>query len=152
MELGLTDLSDEESLWRPAATGPHVINVDGKWLAQWPETDSYDVGPANIGWLTWHIGFWWSMALDHSFGDRKLQREEVTWPGSADGARAWLAELHDQWTAAVSALTDDELQSADRVNWPFTGRPFFRLAGWVNVELMKNAAEIGYCRFLYAAR
>jgi len=23
---------------------------------------------------------------------------------------------------------------------------------WLNVELMKNAAEIGYCRFLHAAR
>lgn len=152
LDHGLTGLRDEECLWRPSEKGLHLANVDGIWRAEWPEIETYDVGPASIAWLTWHIGFWWSMTLDQAFGDRKLQREDVTWPGSAGGAQAWLAELHDQWTAAVSALTDDELQSADRVNWPFTGRPFFRLAAWVNLELMKNAAEIGYCRFLYATR
>ena len=29
---------------------------------------------------------------------------------------------------------------------------FSDLAGWLNVELMKNAAEIGYARFLFAVR
>jgi hypothetical protein len=31
-------------------------------------------------------------------------------------------------------------------------RPFSDIVGWLNVELMKNAAEIGYARFLYAVR
>ncbi|HMH81922.1 MAG TPA: hypothetical protein VK531_03565 [Gemmatimonadales bacterium] len=30
-------------------------------------------------------------------------------------------------------------------------RPFGDVIAWVNVELTKNAAEIGYARFLYAA-
>lgn len=152
LDHGLTGLEDEECLWRPSKKGLHVTEVDGIWRAEWPESETFDTGPASIAWLTWHIGFWWSMALDHSFGERKLQREDVTWPGTAEAARAWLAELHDQWSRAVSAMTDDELRSAERVNWPFTDRPFYRLAGWVNLELMKNAAEIGYCRFLYATR
>jgi hypothetical protein len=35
---------------------------------------------------------------------------------------------------------------------PDTTRPFRDVAAWLNLELMKNAAEIGYARFLYAAR
>jgi hypothetical protein len=31
-------------------------------------------------------------------------------------------------------------------------KAFRELAGWLNLELMKNAAEIGYGRFLYAVR
>jgi hypothetical protein len=32
----------------------------------------------------------------------------------------------------------------------FQDRPFGDVIAWVNVELTKNAAEIGYARFLYA--
>jgi hypothetical protein len=31
-------------------------------------------------------------------------------------------------------------------------RPFADVIAWVSVELTKNAAEIGYARFLYATR
>ena len=31
-------------------------------------------------------------------------------------------------------------------------RPLGDVVAWVNLELMKNAAEIGYARFLYAVR
>ncbi len=36
--------------------------------------------------------------------------------------------------------------------WPFTDRPFADVVAWVSLELTKNAAEIGYVRFLHAAR
>lgn len=152
LELHLTGLDDEECLWRPAARGLHVFQADGVWRAEWPESEGYEIGPPSVAWLTWHIGFWWSMALDHSFGDGTLGREDVTWPGSADATRAWLTGLRDEWTDALAELSDDDWRSAERVRWPFTDRPFHRLAAWLNLELMKNAAEIGYCRFLYAAR
>ncbi|MFW6079301.1 MAG: DinB family protein [Gemmatimonadota bacterium] len=160
LELHLAGLDDEECLWRPAARGPHVHvdhddrdgDRDGVWRADWPEREDYALGPPSVAWLTWHIGFWWSMALDHSFGGGTLRREDVTWPGGADAARAWLTGLREDWRSALSRLSDDDWRSAERVRWPFTGRPFHRLAGWLNLELMKNAAEIGYCRFLYAAR
>jgi hypothetical protein len=60
--------------------------------------------------------------------------------------------LHGQWVADVAALSDGELAATERTRWPFTGRPFHQLGAWLSLELMKNAAEIGYCRFLYAAR
>lgn len=152
LDLHLTDLSDEECLWRPAQRGLHVRNVAGAWRAEWPETEAYAAGPPSIAWLTWHIGFWWSMALDHSFDDGTLRREEVAWPGTVAATTAWITGLRDQWVTRLAELPDHELGSSNRTRWPFVDRPFHRLAGWLNLELMKNAAEIGYCRFLYASR
>ena len=108
------------------------------------------VGPPSIAWLTWHLGFWWSMVLDHSFGDGALSRENVMWPGNADAVREWLGQLQRRWRAVLEQVTDDDLRSVQRTRWPFQDRPFGDVIAWVNVELTKNAAEIGYARFLYA--
>ncbi|HET9512393.1 MAG TPA: DinB family protein, partial [Gemmatimonadales bacterium] len=111
-----------------------------------------DLGPASIAWLTWHLGFWWSMVLDHSFGEGRLVREEVVWPGDADSVRRWLEALQDRWRTVLEILTDDDLQATRRTRWPFQQRPFGDVVAWVNLELTKNAAEIGYVRFLHAGR
>jgi hypothetical protein len=81
-----------------------------------------------------------------------LKREEVVWPGDADSARAWIFQLHEQWREMLEQLTDDDLQSEQRTQWPFTERPFGDVIAVINTELTKNAAEIGYARFLYAQR
>lgn len=147
----LDGLKTEECLWRPAHAGLHVHQgPDGSWRADWPEHEGYDLGPASIAWLTWHLGFWWSMVLNQSFGDGQLTREAVVWPGTADGVREWVGRLQGQWRAEVEKLGEDELRSAQRTRWPFQERPFGDVVAWVNVELTKNAAEIGYARFLYA--
>lgn len=152
LQLHLEDLGDAECLWRPTPGGLHVAERDGVWRADWPETESYAMGPPSIAWLTWHIGFWWSSVLDHSFGDGALRREDITWPGTAEGVRAWLAGLHGEWVASLRSLEDDAFGSSERTRWPFTDRPFGDVVAWLNLELMKNAAEIGYGRFLYAKR
>jgi hypothetical protein len=147
----LDGLTTEECLWRPARVGLHVHrDPAGEWRADWPDHEGYDIGPPSIAWLTWHVGFWWSMALDHSFGDGTLARERVTWPGSAAAVREWIARLEQQWRQSVGPLTDDDLRSTERTRWPFRDRPFGDVLAWANVELTKNAAEIGYARFLYA--
>jgi hypothetical protein len=149
----LAGLTTEECLWRPAREGLHVRrDADGLWRADWPERESYDIGPPSIAWLTWHIGFWWSMVLDRSFGGGTLTREAVLWPGEADGVRASLGALQQRWRAMLEQLTDDTLQSSDRTRWPFADRPFGDIVAWANVELTKNASEIGYARFLFAQR
>jgi len=149
----LGGLSTEECLWRPALAGPHLRQVpDGTWAADWPEHEGYDIGPPSIAWITWHIGFWWSMVVNHSFGDGSLSREDIRWPGSATDVRSWILHLHDEWRAALGMLTADDLRSPERTRWPFQHRPFGDVVAWVNVELTKNAAEIGYARFLYAVR
>ena len=57
-----------------------------------------------------------------------------------------------EFAAALEQLTDADLKSTRRTRWPFQNRPFGDVIAWVNVELTKNAAEIGYARFLYAVR
>lgn len=148
----LTGLTTEECLWRPAAVGLHVHREGEAWRADWPETEGYEIGPASIAWLTWHLCFWWSMVLDHSFGPGTLTREAVTWPGSADAMRDTVRELHQKWRDAVSALLPQELDTSERARWPLKECPFAEIVGWASLELMKNAAEIGYARFVYASR
>jgi hypothetical protein len=48
-------------------------------------------------------------------------------------------------------MSDDDLRSVERTRWPFRGRPFGDVVAWVNVELTKNAAELGYARLRYGA-
>jgi len=149
----LDGLGRDECLWRPAASGLHVVETaDGGWRGEWPAHEGYDLGPPSIAWLLWHTGFWWSMVLDHSFGDAALDRGAFTFPGRADAARATLESLHAEWVARLERLDDDALRATDRTKWPYADRPFGDVVAWVNVELTKAAAEIGYARFLYAAR
>jgi hypothetical protein len=44
------------------------------------------------------------------------------------------------------------VRASERTRWPCCNRPFGDVVAWVNVELTKSAAEIGYARFLYAVR
>ena len=149
--LHLDGLTTEECLWRPARHGLHVRRDDGgQWRADWPTHQGYDIGPPSIAWLTWHLGFWWSMVLDHSFGNATLSRTDVAWPGTAVDVREWIGRLQQQWRSALDELTADDLRATQRTRWPVQNRPFGDIVAWTNLELVKNAAEIGYARFLYA--
>ncbi|MDF2513969.1 MAG: hypothetical protein K0S04_3835 [Herbinix sp.] len=118
----------------------------------WPETESYDIGPASIAWIMWHIIYWWSTALDYNFGYGILKKEDIPWPESVEKAKATISLLHDKWVSKLNALSDAEYQSEQYAKWSLSDRSFADIALWLNAELMKNASEIGYGRFLYAAR
>lgn len=149
----LTGLTTEECLWRPAARGLHVTQDEsGVWRAEWPEHEGYTLGPSSIAWITWHMGFWWSMVLDHSFGAATLTKDDVPWPGTADATRDWLMQCAGRWRQAVGQMPDEALHATTRTRWPFQDRPFADVLAWANMELTKNAAELGYARFLYAVR
>jgi hypothetical protein len=149
----LDGLTTEECLWRPSSRGLHIDQaLDGTWRAQMPVRESYDIGPPSIAWITWHIGSWWSMVLDHSFGRGQLSQMDVRWPGTAEATQQWIVALHGEWQQVLNRLMDDDLASCEGTRWPFKGRPFGDVVAWVNVELTKNAAEIGYARFLYATK
>lgn len=149
----LDGLTTEECLWRPASRGLHVHRAEtGRWRADWPDHEGYDLGPSSIAWTTWHILFWWSMALDSTYGPVSRTHEEVDWPGTADGVRAAIENLQTRWRSLLEQSTDLDLMSHERTRWPIQDRPFSDIAAWVNLELMKNASEIGLVRFLYAVR
>ncbi|GAA2811591.1 hypothetical protein FHR33_001093 [Nonomuraea dietziae] len=49
----------------PAARLSHSSNVArGTWVPDWTETEPDPVPVPTIGWLSWHIGWWWSVAID----------------------------------------------------------------------------------------
>lgn len=148
----LNGLTTEECLWLPSRRGLTVHQGASGWQADWPDRETYDIGPPSIAWLTWHMGFWWSMVLNHSFGDGSLARESIRWPGSAVAVRDRLGQLEQEWRGHLERLDDAELASAGRSRWPFADRPFGDIVAWANLELTKNAAELGYARFLYAVR
>lgn len=58
--------------------------------------------------------------------------------------------MHKEWIEFVEALSDEELNSEKMCKWPFEGQTMYSLILWLNVEFMKNVAEIGSARFLYA--
>lgn len=149
----LDTLTTDECLWRPTGRGLHLREDGaGRWVTDWPEREDYEIGPPSAGWVTWHMLFWWSMVLDHSFGGATLGREDIRWPGSAEQVREQLAERYRTWRERVEALSDAEFASAERTRWPFPDRPFGDVVAWANIELTKNAAELGYARFLYGVR
>ncbi len=152
LEYHFSGLEDDECLWQPSENALHIHCRDGIWFADWPTTESYDMGPPSIAWIIWHIIFWWSMVFDHTFENGVLSREKVVWPGSAQAAKQKIAELHGKWRAVVATMPADDLLSIARTKWPFQDKPFYQLAAWLNLELIKNASEIGAGRFLYAAQ
>lgn len=149
----LRGLSNEECLWRPSTKGPHLVSPDaGSWRGEWPEHEGYDLGPPSIAWLLWHVSFWWSMAIDHSFESVTLDQNAIICPSSADDASSMLHAFNERWHGLITSITDEDLLSHERTRWPFQGRPFGDVVAWVNIELTKNASELGYVRFLYATR
>ncbi|MEH6714604.1 DinB family protein [Parasphingorhabdus flavimaris] len=152
MHFHLEGLTTDECLWRPAPRGPGVhARPDGKWIADWPDREDYAIGPPTISWITWHIGYWLTMVLDHSFGSALQRRETIFWPGDADRTVDWIDDLEGQWRARMEKLDEADLLSSDKANWPFQDRPLADVVAWSTVELTKNASEIGYTRFLYAS-
>ncbi|MET9834624.1 DinB family protein [Streptomyces sp. NPDC006385] len=149
-EYHLDRLRPEDFLWEP---GPHCWTVrqaaDGSWVPDWAETEPDPVPVPTIAWVSWHIGWWWSVAADHLWGRTPRERTAITWPGEGDATVAWLRDLRADWLAALERLDDRELDAPARFPWP--NDPQYTVAhmiGWVNAELMKNVAEIGQLRLL----
>ncbi|MFC3198062.1 DinB family protein [Parapedobacter deserti] len=149
----LDSLSVDECLWQPSKKGIYLKQVNADtWAGTLPESEAYEVGPPNIAWLIWHIDYWWSMVINHSFGNAALNKDEVIWQSSIEKITNRFETLKEEWIERVNSLSSDDLESHRYSRWPIADCPFSDIAAWLNLELMKNAAEIGYIRFLYASR
>ncbi|WP_130799215.1 DinB family protein [Streptomyces otsuchiensis] len=149
----LERLTPEDFLWEP---GPLCWTMrpapDGGWEPDWADTEPDPVPVPTIGWLSWHIDWWWSTALAHAAGRTPPDRTAVAWPGAGAATVARLTALREEWRAALDRLTEADLDAV--APFPWQGDPAHRvsdMAAWVNAELMKNAAEIGQLRLLRAA-
>ncbi|MER5225766.1 DinB family protein [Streptomyces flaveus] len=152
-EYHLERLEPEDFLWEPT---PYCWTVrpdaDGTWVPDWAETEPEPVPVPTIGWLTWHIGWWWSVTVDHAQGRTPRERIEITWPGDGTAAVEWLRGLRGDWLAVLDRLTDTDLDATAPFPWPNDPEhTIAHMLAWVNAELMKNATEIGQLRLLRAA-
>jgi hypothetical protein len=148
-QVHLPALSDETCLWEPT---PHSWSVrrvsDGSWRSDWADSEPDPAPTVTIGWLTWHIIWWWSGLIAVVREEAPPRPQEVYWPGSADGVRRQLEGLHTEWTEILFGLSTDDLERPLAYPWP-EPRPLRYALAWCNSELMKNVAELGYVRLLF---
>jgi hypothetical protein len=153
LELHLERLTSEDFLWEPAALSWTVRpGADGVWVPDWADTEPDPIPVPTVGWVSWHVGWWWSVALDHLQGRTPRERTEIGWPGTAEAAVGWLRDLRAEWVAVLDRLTGPDLDAPAPFPWPAdSGLTLAHTVAWVNAELMKNATEIGQLRLLRAA-
>ncbi|MEZ6011135.1 MAG: DinB family protein [Hyphomonas sp.] len=153
LDYHLDGLTRAECLWRPAEAGLHIHqDSGGRWKPDWPDRETYDLGPPSIGWITWHALYWTGTAMDRAFGEGALTQDDIDWTDDTTALCAGLRQNVQAWLAALEAEPESAWQETNRVHWPFADKTLADLAAWWNLELMKAAAEIGQLRFLYAAR
>ncbi|MEU4598534.1 DinB family protein [Nocardia sp. NPDC023988] len=153
-EYHLERLHEEDFLWEPSALC-WTMREDpaGGWVADWANTEPDPIPVPTIGWLTWHIGWWWSVAIDHLRQRAPRERTDIAWPGPGDSTIEWLRRLRQEWLDTLSELDDADFDLPSRYPWPAdAGLTVAHLVGWVDAELMKNVAEIGQLRLQRAVR
>ncbi|MEV6121622.1 DinB family protein [Streptomyces sp. NPDC052077] len=152
-EYHLERLEPDDFLWEPAGVCWTMRrDGDGAWVPDWAESEPDPVPVPTIGWLSWHIGWWWSVAADHAHGRTPRERDAVVWPGEGAPTVEWLRGLRADWLAALGGLTAADLDAT--AAFPPQDDPAYSvadMAAWVNAELMKNVAEIGQLRLQRAA-
>lgn len=133
-QLHLDALVEPDFLWEPAGLVWTVHpGDDGLWRPDFAEQEPDPIPVPTIAWLTWHIDWWWSTALAQATGQAVPDRTQVFWPGTGAAAVSRIRELAHAWRPVVSGPMD------------------IGAASWLNVELMKNIAEIGQLRLIRAA-
>ncbi|SCG71067.1 DinB family protein [Micromonospora humi] len=149
-EYHLDRLEPADFLWEPAeCCWTMRRDADGTWRPDWADAEPDPVPAPTIAWLTWHIGWWWSVAVDHVRQRPPRRRADVGWPGPGEETISWLRSLRTEWTVGLDHLTGVDRARPVAFPWPAdAGLTVEHLAGWVNAELMKNAAEIGQLRLL----
>ncbi|MEZ3178307.1 DinB family protein [Streptomyces pimonensis] len=152
-EYHLERLEPDDFLWEPVGNCWTVRRAgDGTWVPDFAESEPDPVPVPTIGWLSWHIGWWWSVTIDHARGREPRQRDDITWPGAGEPTVEWLRGLRADWLEALDRLTGADLDSTAPFPWQNDPRhTVAHMIAWVNAELMKNAAEIGQLRLQRAA-
>ena len=60
----LPAIDDAACLWSPAP-GAYTVRRDSlnRWRADWNDAEPDQALPVTIGWVTWHIVWWWDELL-----------------------------------------------------------------------------------------
>lgn len=149
-EIHLEGLTEADFWYEPSRTVWTVRRAaDGTWRPDWADVEPTPIPVPTIAWLTWHISWWWSVALDHAHGVAPRDRAEIFWAGRATSAVAQLRQMRSQWRTVL----DGDLTRPCAYPWGIhAARTLADTASWVNFELTKNIAEIGQLRLLRASQ
>lgn len=149
-EIHLDGLTDQDLWFEPSDTVWTVRRTaDGRWRPDWADVEPDPIPVPTIAWLTWHISWWWSVALDHANGATPRDRADIFWAGRAPSAVAQLRQMRTEWRAVLGS----DLRRRCSYPWgPQAARTLADTAAWVNFELTKNIAEIGQLRLIRASR
>lgn len=92
-------LAPDDFLWESAELAWTMR--DG--VPDWAETEPEPIPVPTIAWVSWHLRWWWSVAIDHTQGRTPRDRTDVEWPGP-HGAVRWLRGLRDDWVSVLDTL------------------------------------------------
>lgn len=142
-EYHMAALTDEDLFWSPSAHRWTMHDVGGRWRPDLAETEPDPVPVPTIAWLTWHMGWWSQSATAHLQQTAAPSPEQAGWPGARASAIVdWLQAIHNAWRVALAGA--QRLDAEATYPWePGSGRTVADMAAWFNVELTKNASEIG---------
>ncbi|MCF2532508.1 DinB family protein [Yinghuangia soli] len=144
-EYHLERLADADYLWPAAAVHWSIRETDaGAWVVDWADSEPDPVPVPTVAWLCWHVDWWWGTAIDGVQGRTLRARADVQPQRDAAAVVARLREHRTEWLRLLEDLDDARLDALSVVPWG-EGSSFTvaDTAAWVNVELMKNVAEIG---------
>ena len=142
----LDELTDADCFWHSAQTWWTVHQTDdGSWTPDWADPEPVPAPAVTIGWLTWHICWWWEAAFAGLRGRRVPAPTEARWPGSSSGAVEAVRGLRERWVTFLNdPVGQPDMAAAASFPWADNAdRTNEHVLWWVNAELMKNTAEIG---------
>ena len=147
----LEGLEDNEFFWEPVPGCWTIHQAEyGRWWVDY-ETPAPEPPPlTTIAWRLVHVASCKVMYHEHAFGEGKLTWDDLTFPGTAAGAIAWLEEGHACLRAVLDTLSDADLDVSRATNWGEQW-PTWRIL-WAMIDHdAHHGAEIGVLRDLYRA-
>jgi hypothetical protein len=147
-------MDDAEFWWAPTPHAATVARDPRGWFRPvQPAGDA--VATRTIAWLAGHLGDMAVLRTDYTTGDRRLTPGDLNWPGTAADGIRWVRESWTGWRAAITALSDAELDTVGRSAMPWgldRQLPILDIIWWMNRELIHHAADIAVVRDLYHAQ
>ncbi|GAB2488233.1 hypothetical protein GCM10027030_22990 [Luteococcus sediminum] len=132
-------LSGSPPLPAPRSTTPLTA---GSPTGSTNPTPQHPWAPATIGWLLWHVEWWWTTTLAQVGNQPVTDPTDFLWSGGTDR----IVELKAKWDEVLATRSMDE-----PISWVMPEpQPLGRVAGWLNFELAKNLAEINQTMMLHA--
>ncbi|MFB7719927.1 DinB family protein [Nocardia sp. NPDC056100] len=119
LDYHLERLAVDDFLWAPVQLS-WTLRHDylGHWVPDWEDSEPDPIPVPTIGWITWHIGWWWTVTIDHVRHHIPRDRDAILWPGPSAAVADWLRELRSQWLEILDDLTDSDLEAPIGFPWP----------------------------------